>query len=138
MSIGFSGMFRNPEVILFSGDVEQAAAFYQRLGFQETFRVPEEGVPIHVDLSLDGYRIGFAAISSAREDHGLDPVSEGQRGTVTLWTEDTAAAYGALTAAGVPGLQPPHEWLGRLLIAWVQDPDGHPIQIVQDLANAPR
>jgi hypothetical protein len=27
----------------------------------------------------------------------------------------------------------PHEWLGRLLIAWVADPDGNPIQIVQDL-----
>jgi hypothetical protein len=26
--------------------------------------------------------------------------------------------------------------LGRLLIAWVQDPDGHPIQIVQRLLDA--
>jgi catechol 2,3-dioxygenase-like lactoylglutathione lyase family enzyme len=132
----FAGMLGKPQVILFSADVERAAAFYRRLGFRETFRVPAEGAPIHVDLSLDGYTIGFASITSAREDHGLDPVAEGQRGTVTLWTEDTASAYDALIAAGVPGLQPPHEWLGRLLIAWVQDPDGHPIQIVQPLPGA--
>jgi catechol 2,3-dioxygenase-like lactoylglutathione lyase family enzyme len=124
-------MFRSPEVILFSNDVERAAAFYKRLGFAETFRVPHYGEPIHVDLELDGYRIGFASAASAREDHGLDPVTEGQRGTVTLWTDDTATAYDALLADGVLGLSPPSPWLGRLIVAWVQDPDGHPIQLVQ-------
>ena len=28
--------------------------------------------------------------------------------------------------------RPPHEWLGRLLIEWIADPDGNPIQLVQD------
>lgn len=131
---GFSGIFTAPEVILFSADVERAAAFYRRLGFTETFRVPGEGTPIHVDLQLDGYKIGFASVASSRDHHGLDPVPDGQRATVTLWTEDTASAYEMLTAAGVPGLAAPSPWLGRLLIAWVQDPDGHPIQLVQRLA----
>ena len=130
-----SGRFREPEVILFSADVERSATFYKSLGFRETFRVPTDGPPIHVDLELDQYRIGFAAISSARADHGLDPASEGQRGTITLWTDDTAAAYAALVAAGVPGLHSPSRWLGRLLIAWVEDPDGHPIQLVQPLTT---
>jgi glyoxylase I family protein len=84
---------------------------------------------------LDGYKIGFASIASSPRDHGLDPVTEGQRATVTLWTDDTAASYRSLTAAGVPGLAKPYVWLERLLIAWVQDPDGHPIQLVQDLAR---
>jgi len=123
--------FTAPEVILFSGDVERAAEFYKRLGFAETFRVPQEGAPIHVDLQLDGYKIGFASIDSARQDHGLNPVTSGQRATVTLWTQDTARAYQALTALGVPGLAAPSVWLGRLLIAWVQDPDEHPVQLVQ-------
>ena len=127
--------FTAPEVILFSGDVERAAAFYERLGFEVTFRVPQEGTPIHVDLQLDGYKIGFASLDSARQDHGLDPVASGQRATITLWTEDTAGAYRTLTAAGVPGLAAPSVWLGRLLIAWVQDPDGHPIQLVQRLGD---
>jgi PPOX class probable F420-dependent enzyme len=123
--------FTAPEVILFSGDVERAAEFYKRLGFAETFRVPQDGTPIHVDLELDGYKIGFAAIDSARQDHGLNPVASGQRATITLWTPDTAKAYRTLTARGVPALAEPSVWLGRLLIAWVQDPDGHPVQLVQ-------
>jgi catechol 2,3-dioxygenase-like lactoylglutathione lyase family enzyme len=131
----FDITFTAPQVILFSADVEQASAFYRRLGFQETFRVPDKGPPIHVDLVLGEYKIGFASIASSREHHGLRPVDDGQRATVTLWTQDTIAAYRSLTAAGVPGLAEPHVWLDRLLIAWIEDPDGHPIQLVQRLAS---
>lgn len=131
-----SGLFRAPQVILFSADVERAAAFYRQLGFRETFRVPATGEPIHVDLVLGGYKIGFASIRSSRDDHGLDPAASGQRATVTLWTDDTAKAYEQLVAAGVAALQPPRRWLDSLLIAWIQDPDGHPVQIVQHLPQA--
>jgi glyoxylase I family protein len=126
-------MFRTPQVILFSEDVSRAAAFYAGLGFTETFRVPTEGEPIHVDLTLDGYRIGIASVASTRDDHGLDPVPSGQRAAVVLWTDDTAAAYRKVTADGAPALADPHTWLGRLLIAWTADPDGNPIQLVQHL-----
>jgi glyoxylase I family protein len=126
-------MFHTPQVILFSQNLPRAVAFYSSLGFTETFRTPIDGEPIHVDLSLDGYKIGIASVASTREDHGLEPVPEGQRAAVILWTEDTAAAFAELTANGAPGLAPPHAWLGRLLIAWIADPDGNPIQIVQHL-----
>ncbi|MDG4841181.1 VOC family protein [Micromonospora sp. WMMD967] len=126
-------MFRSPQVILFSEDVSRAAGFYAGLGFTETFRVPTEGEPIYIDLVLDGYKIGIASVASTRDDHGLDPVPQGQRAAVILWTDDTAAAYAELTANGAPALVAPHRWLDRLLIAWVADPDGNPIQIVQRL-----
>lgn len=126
-------MFRSPQVVLFSRDVERAAAFYTGLGFAEVFRVPTEGTPIHVDLVLDGYRIGIASVDSTRDDHGLAPVTEGQRAAVVLWTDDTQAAFDDLVARGCPPLAPPTRWLDRLLIAWVGDPDGHPVQVVQDL-----
>jgi glyoxylase I family protein len=126
-------VFRSPQVILFSENIERAAAFYSSLGFTETLRVPNGGEPIHVDLTLDGYKIGIASVASTREDHGLDPVPEGQRAAVILRTDDTVAAFAELTANGAPALVAPHEWLGRLLIAWIGDPDGNPIQIVQHL-----
>jgi predicted enzyme related to lactoylglutathione lyase len=126
-------MFRSPQVVLFSADVTRAAAFYESLGFTETFRVPEDGEPIHVDLALDGYKIGIASIESTRDDHGLQPVAEGQRAAVVLWTDDTRKAYERVVEVGAPALMAPHEWLGRLLIAWTADPDGHPIQLVQPL-----
>ncbi|MEH1055192.1 VOC family protein [Micromonospora sp. CPCC 206171] len=124
-------MFRTPQVVLFSADVPRAVAFYTRLGFTETFRVPTDGEPIHVDLTLDGYRIGIASVRSTRDDHGLDPVPDGQRVAVILWTDDTAAAWARLTADGAPALAAPRPWLDRLLIAWTANPDGNPIQIVQ-------
>ena len=61
----------------------------------------------------------IASVASTRDDHGLDPV----RG----------AAFAEVTAMGAPALADPHQWLGRLLITWVADPDGNPIQIVQHL-----
>src|SRR5262249_9648445 len=110
-------LFRSRQVILSSEEPRRAVAFYSRLGFTETFRVPTEGEPIHVDLALDGYKIGIASVASTRDDHGLDPVPKGQRAAIILWTDDTAAAFAALTASGAPALASPHEWLGRLLIA---------------------
>ncbi|MFC4019482.1 VOC family protein [Micromonospora sp. GCM10011542] len=126
-------VFRTPQVILFSPDVPRAARFYQGLGFTETFRVPTDDEPIHVDLVLDGYKIGIASVASTRDDHGLDPVAEGQRAAIVLWTDDVTAALAHLVAGGATQLVAPHEWLGRLLIAWTADPDGHPIQLVQHL-----
>jgi uncharacterized glyoxalase superfamily protein PhnB len=122
-------------VVLFSADVTRAAPFYESLGFRETFRVPEDGEPIHVDLTLGGYKIGIASIESTRDDHGLQPVAEGQRAAVVLWTDDTRKAYERVLEVGAPALMAPHEWLGRLLIAWTADPDGHPIQLVQPLPH---
>ena len=48
-------MFRTPQIVLCSEDLERAVAFYTSLGFNEAFRVPSEGDPIHVDLALDDY-----------------------------------------------------------------------------------
>lgn len=126
-------MFQEPQLILFSEDVTRIARFYESLGFTETFRVPDEGEPIHVDLILDRYRIGFASATSTRDDHGLTPVTEGQHTAVILWTEDTRAAYEFVLGLGGRPLKEPHVWLDRLLIAWISDPDGNPIQIVQSL-----
>jgi glyoxylase I family protein len=124
-------MFRDPQVILFSRDVERAAQFYRGLGFVETFRVPTTDKPIHVDLRLDGYALGIASVDSTRDDHGLDPVADGQRAAVILWTDDLVADYDQLVAGGCPPLKAPHRWLERLTIAWLADPDGNPVQLVQ-------
>lgn len=123
--------FSAPQIVLFSTDVARAAAFYVALGFEEVFRTPSEGRPIHVDLVLDGYRIGLAGEASARADHGLEPVVAGQRAAVILWADDVPAAYARLQELGATPVKPPAPWLGRLLIAWLQDLDGHLVQIVQ-------
>ena len=79
-------LFRTPQVVLFTRDIDRASAFYHALGFEEVFRTPLTGTPIHVDFALDCYRIGLATEASTRDDHELDPVAVARaaRGRVLL------------------------------------------------------
>jgi catechol 2,3-dioxygenase-like lactoylglutathione lyase family enzyme len=127
-------MFSAPQVNIYSGDVIRSVEFYRGFGFEETFRTPREGEPIHVELVLDGFKVGIAAATSAAADHGLElDVSKPGRGIeIVLWTDDTDAAFARLIAAGAQVLSEPHDWLGGTLrVAWVADPDENPIQLVQ-------
>ena len=124
--------FRAPLINLYSRDLPRAVAFYSELGFVETFRTPVSGDPSHIQFKLDGFSLGIATIEAAREHHGLHPEGEGRCIEIVLWTDDTDAAVNALVANGAPLLSPAHDFLdGRLRAAWVADPDGNPIQLVQ-------
>jgi len=127
-------MFRSPMINLYSRDLSRAVSFYTELGFVETFRTPASGPPEHVELELDGFTLGIVAVEAARE-HGLRPDGDGRWIEIVLWTDDTDAAVSALTARGTPVLSPAHDFLdGHLRSAWITDPDGNPIQLVQQNA----
>jgi catechol 2,3-dioxygenase-like lactoylglutathione lyase family enzyme len=124
--------FRTPMINLYSRDLPRAAAFYSELGFVETFRTPASGEPVHVELKLDGFTLGIATIEAARQHHGLRPEGEGRWIEIVVWTDDTDSALSALVARGAPLLSPAHDFLdGKLRAAWIGDPDGNPIQLVQ-------
>lgn len=126
-------MFFTPQVNIFSEDVARSVAFYSHLGFEETFRTPRKGAPLHVELVLDGLKVGIAAVTSAVADHGLDvDLSLPGRGMeIVLWTEDADEAFRRVVAAGARPLSEPHDWLDSLRVAWVADPDDNPIELVQ-------
>lgn len=127
-----SAMVRNPAINVYSHDVTRLARFYEGLGFRETFRTPRAGTPAHVEVTLDGFTLGIAGVDAAVRDHGLRPDLGGRPVEIVLWTDDSDGTYARLTAAGAPSLSPPHDFLeGRLRAAWVADPDGNPIQLVQ-------
>jgi len=130
--------FRAPMINLYSRDLSRAAKFYSELGFVETFRTPEQGEPVHIELTLDGFTLGIATIEAAKQHHGLRAGGEGRPGgegrwiEIVLWTDDTDAAVSALVAKGAPLLSPAHDFLdGKLRAAWIADPDGNPVQLVQ-------
>jgi catechol 2,3-dioxygenase-like lactoylglutathione lyase family enzyme len=117
---------------LYSRDLSRAAAFYSGLGFVEAFRFPASGEPVHIELTLDGFTLGIATMEAAKEHHNLRPGGEGRWIEIVLWTDDTDAAVIALAAKGAPVLSPAHDFLeGELRAAWIADPDGNPIQLVQ-------
>lgn len=127
-------MYSSPQINRYVADVSRTVAFYAALGFAETFRTPADGVPIHVELVLDGFKIGIADVASARRDHGLDVAPDGRGIEVCLWVDDTDAAYADLLSRGASSMSEPHDWLdGRLRVAWVADPEGAPIELVSRL-----
>jgi predicted enzyme related to lactoylglutathione lyase len=84
-----------------------------------------------MELTKDGFTLGIATMEAAKE-HGLRPGGEGHWIQIVLWTDDTDAAVNALVAKGAPLFSPAHDFLdGKLRSAWVADPDGNPIQLVQ-------
>lgn len=124
--------FTDPAVNYYVEDVESAVRFYtEHFGFVETFRTPQEGKPIHVEITLGPLILGLAAKEAARTMHLL-PLGPGgfPRAEVVVWTEDVDQAYAMLLEKGVPGVSAPHDFLESLRAAWVMDPDGNPIQIV--------
>ena len=119
--------FRNPQINIYSQDVERLRDFYERMGFRETFRTVG-----HVELTLDQLKIGIASVEASVANHGLRPNLGGRPVEIVFWTDDVDGAYERLTTDGAPALSPPHDFQdGRLRAAWVADPDGNPIQLVQ-------
>jgi len=125
---------RDALVNLYVRDVEGLAAFYREaFGFAETFRTPREGAPVHVELRLGAFVLGFASIDAAKAMHGLLLASEPigpPRGEIALWTEDVDTAAAALVGLGARLISPPHDFIGTLRAAWLADPEGNHIQIV--------
>ncbi|WP_062310487.1 VOC family protein [Demequina rhizosphaerae] len=122
--------FFEPQVILFVEDCERAAGFYARLGFVETFRSDDEA-PIKVEMALGGFMLGLAHPEPAAQSHGLEPVTEGDRVCLTLWTDDVESAFDRAVEAGGRARREPHRFRDVLQVAFVNDLDGHPIQLVE-------
>ncbi|MGH2932700.1 MAG: VOC family protein, partial [Gaiellaceae bacterium] len=79
-------MFSRPAINIYSHDVMRLDSFYEGLGFRESFRTPKDGTPIHVEVVLDGFTIGIAAVEAAIADHGLNPNLGGRPVEIVLWT----------------------------------------------------
>jgi len=123
--------YHDAQVILFVADCEAAAELYGHFGFRESYR-SREVPPIKIEMALGGFELGLALPGPASAEHGLVPVTEGHRACITLWTDDVEAAYLEALAAGAKDRRGPHPFLdGRLRVAFVEDLDGHPIQLVQ-------
>jgi uncharacterized glyoxalase superfamily protein PhnB len=123
--------FQTPSIGLLTRDVPRLVVFYQGLGFRETYRYPREGPPEHVEVKLGDLTLGISSVDAAVNRHGLSPNLSGRPVYIVLWTRDTDAAYARLTAHGAASLRPPHDFLTDLRTAWVADPDGNPINVVQ-------
>jgi len=121
-------VFANPQVNLYTGDIQASLRFYRdALGFIESFRIPKDGPPSHVELQLGSFKLGVATWEALRRDHGIATGKGPPRIEIVLFTDDTDGAYGWATSRGAPSLSAPHDFGGYVHSARVADPDGNPV-----------
>jgi catechol 2,3-dioxygenase-like lactoylglutathione lyase family enzyme len=100
--------------ILSTTDLPAARAFYERLGFRQTYQFPPDGEPGYVALERGASSIGIGAAGSADED----------RLAIWIYVDDVDGAVADLRRDGAEVLTDPEDqpWGERL--ARVRDPAG--------------
>lgn len=127
--------FFNAFPIVYTPDLPAATAFYRDLlGFTVTFQFPPSGEPEFVSLELQGGGLALAAAHNGQTGaHGL-PMRPGVGGfELCVYTDDVDAAIAALRTANVTVLREPENQPWEERMAYVADPDGHPVMICAKL-----
>jgi glyoxylase I family protein len=124
--------FTNPAINFYVENVEVAAQFYiEHFGFVETFRIPDQGAPIHVEITLGSFVLGIESQEASQTMQSLSFESaKFPHAELALRTENVDEAYAMLMEKGVVSIRAPHDLLPSLRIAWIMDPDGNPVRIV--------
>ena len=124
-------MFTCAFPILYTTDLKTALGFYRDLlGFELTFRFPDEGEPIFVALRLGSSEIAISQTGERGDLHGRPiDLSGGTRFELCVYCENTDSAVAHLREHGVQVLNEPTDqtWAERL--AYVLDPMGNPVHI---------
>lgn len=109
-------------------DVDRTLAFYEQLGIREAFRLHhDDGTLMLVYLHVAGDRF----IEIFPGGSGSDPKRKESFMHLCLLTEDLHAAVEALRAAGVALDREPTTGLDTNLQAWISDPDGNAVELMQ-------
>ena len=113
------------------GDLDRSVAFYRRLGLTELRRR---------DVPHGNYTLSFLGFDGSREtaieltyNDGVPAYEHGTAfGQLVVEVPDVYGLCEALRAAGVPiRREPGPVKFGTTLIAFVEDPDGYKIELIQ-------
>jgi len=116
-------------------DLGAALAFYAKLGLAESFRLHrEDGSLMLVYLHVGGDR--FLELFPDGPEPDPDRVQSFMH--VCLLTPDLRAAVEALRADGVVIEREPKVGLDGNLQAWIRDPDGNAIELMQLVESSPQ
>ena len=127
------GAFLKTLVTVYAQDIQRSANFYGGvLELTETYRFPTTGAPEHIEYALAGSTIAISSPAGLRA-HGMPAASVSHPFEKGLKTDDIAAVFEHLRAAGVhivkePTTSPAGNWYG-----YCADPDGNWISITQNI-----
>jgi len=112
------------------GDIDRSVAFYEKVGFEESGRMPIGDEAINVFMNLPGEN----PILELTYNHG---VTEYEHGTgynhIALMVDDLNATLEQLAADGIEPEKPPYRPGGRTeghFICFIRDPDGYRIELI--------
>jgi lactoylglutathione lyase len=117
-------------------DLERSLAFYSALGYEVLGNVPETGFGNLTLLKLPGDE--FATIELVHDPRG-GPVGPGGLNHLVIQVESMRATVADLTARGVDVEAPGSpDGSDDFWTAWLTDPDGYRIELVQWPAGHPQ
>jgi len=111
-----------------------ALRFYvELLGGEESYRFPPSGAPAFVALRLGTSELGLGQLGEGPALHGqAQRPASGHRIELCAYVNELDQVVGSLSAAGVPVLVQPslQPWGER--VAYVSDPDGNLVLLVEE------
>ena len=111
------------------GEIDRSVAFYEALGFEERRRMPirEEAINVFMGLPGDGDRLELTY------NHGVDSYELGTGyNHIALTVDDIDGTLERLAEQGIEPEKPPYRVReGGSLIAFVRDPDGYRIELIE-------
>jgi len=111
------------------GDIDRSVAFYEALGFEEASRMPirDEAINVFMGLPGDGARLELTY------NFGVDSYELGTGyNHIAISADDLDATLARLAAQGIEPEKPPYSVReGGSRIAFVRDPDGYRVELIE-------
>jgi lactoylglutathione lyase len=111
------------------GDIDRSVAFYEALGLEELGRMPirDEAINVFMGLPGDGSRLELTY------NHGVDSYDLGTGyNHIAISADDLDATLARLAEQGIEPEKPPYTVrAGGSRIAFVRDPDGYRIELIE-------
>jgi len=121
--------------VAYSPDVDRAARFWERLGFERFYELPgPTGALGYVGLRCSGGELAITHHSWCTERYGLE-FGPGPRFEMYLYVDDLDATVERLRGDGVTVLRQPEDMPWGERIATVSDADGNPVALCAERAN---
>jgi len=112
------------------GEIDRSVAFYEKIGFEETGRMPIGDEAINVFMNIPGED----PVLELTYNHGVTDYDNGTGyNHIALAVDDLDATLEGLAAAGIEPEKPPYRPGGRTeghRIAFIRDPDGYRIELI--------
>ena len=113
------------------GDIDRSVAFYQRIGFEETGRMPIGDEAINVFMNLPGED----PVLELTYNHGVTGYEHGTGyNHIALSVDDLDTTLAGLATDGIEPEKPPYRPGGRTegsRICFVRDPDDYRIELIE-------